>query len=203
MSAPASCAALGAIIARNRHRQAAATAPTAATVRARGRLPRRGRRTDATSGSSATRTPGPASSAWAPLAEPEILGSRAHGASGRRGPALQLRPDREPAARRSSCRRAAASSLRFLDGYAADENVAAATDRRAMLGLPTPEPGAARGRVRPQPHARQQPAPAGDATPALPFLAPTAPSWSITGTTPRPWAHVLANPLGHGAVHSQ
>ena len=101
-------------------------------------------------------------------AEPEVLGSGRWRDVADEGLLYSFDPDCEPAARG----RAAAAwhvELAFVDGYAADETVAAARIARE-LGLPTPEPAQLARRVRPQPHAGQQPAPRGDQTPPLPFL---------------------------------
>ena len=88
--------------------------------------------------------------------------------------------------------------LRFLDGYAADENVAAKRIA-AHLGQTPPSAdqlAAVFARVRTLDSTLRA---AGDTTPPYHF-SPDGTELVITGTTPRPWTHVLANPLGHGAV---
>lgn len=92
------------------------------------------------------------------------------------------------------------AELAIVDGYAGDERRAARAIAR-RLGLPAPNAAGlaavwARHRVgdsslRPDPEA---PPPHRFSTDGTELV--------ITGTTPRPWTHVLANPLGHGAVVS-
>ena len=134
------------------------------------------------------------------LAEPEGLTGGRMRAGRRRGPALRLRPDRQPAA----ARRAAAG--RHASSCASSTAMPPTRTRPPRLIARHLELAAARPRevswprVRPRPHRSTQPARRPATTPALPLLAPTAPSWSSPARTPRPWHHVLANPLGHGAV---
>ena len=133
------------------------------------------------------------------LAEPEILTSGRMRAGRRRGPALRLRPDREPAARgRAAGRRRGRAALpRRLRRRR--ERRRRADRRSSAARAPSPARTAGR-RVRARPHARQQPARRPGGT-TLPYrFSPDGTELVITGTTPRPWAHVLANPLGHGAV---
>jgi cyclic beta-1,2-glucan synthetase len=90
------------------------------------------------------------------------------------------------------------AEVAFVDGYAADEQAAARTIA-ARLDLPPPEPAAltslfARSRTL---DASLRTAPATE--PPYQF-SPDGTELRLTGTTPRPWHHVLANPLGHGAV---
>ncbi|HKY92030.1 MAG TPA: hypothetical protein VJM11_13360, partial [Nevskiaceae bacterium] len=99
--------------------------------------------------------------------------------------ALRVHADLEPRG---------AVDVRFLDGYARDETVAA--DRIARhLGRPLPAalPGVLdRTRTLAVPASR---------APREPF---SADGWTVTAAPdePRPWTHVIANPLGHGAVVS-
>ena len=85
--------------------------------------------------------------------------------------------------------------LRFLDGYAADENVAAkriAAASRPQAARRPRQLAAVFARTRKLDSSLRA---AGDATPPHAF-PPDGTELVITGTTPRPWAHVLANPLG-------
>ena len=70
-----------------------------------------------------------------------------------------------------------AVELAFVDGYAADETVAAAPDR-PRAGPADARAGAACGRVRPQPQAGQQPARPQATRRHRTISPPTAPSWS-------------------------
>jgi cyclic beta-1,2-glucan synthetase len=90
--------------------------------------------------------------------------------------------------------------LRLVDGYAGDELAAARTIAR-HLGLPAPDPAHLAARfertrildssLRP-PFATE-----------LPYrFSQDGTELHLAGTTPRPWAHVIANPQGHGAVVS-
>ena len=88
--------------------------------------------------------------------------------------------------------------LKIVDGYAADETVAAARIAH-HLGIAPPEPAqlaATFARTRMLDNSLRSPT-----APALPHhFTADGTELVITGTTPRPWAHVMANPLGHGAV---
>ena len=92
----------------------------------------------------------------------------------------------------------ATAEIRLVDGYAADEHAAAATIAR-HLEAPSIDPGLldacfARSRsldssLRPR------------GAEGLPCrFTVDGRELIINGTTPRPWAHMLANPLGHGAL---
>ena len=92
----------------------------------------------------------------------------------------------------------ATAEIRLVDGYAADEHEAAATIAR-HLEAPSIDPGLldacfARSRsldssLRPR------------GAEGLPCrFTVDGRELIINGTTPRPWAHMLANPLGHGAL---
>ena len=90
------------------------------------------------------------------------------------------------------------AELRLVDGYAADENAAAAIIARHLL-LPPPDPTGlaatmARTRVLDSSLRHRHDF-------RLPYrYSADGKELAITGTPPRPWSHVLANPLGHGAV---
>ena len=90
------------------------------------------------------------------------------------------------------------AEITLVDGYAADEQRAAATIARC-LSLPPVEPGRfaecfARSRMLDS--SLRPPGAEG-----LPYrYAADGRELLITDTTPRPWAHMLANPLGHGAL---
>ena len=90
------------------------------------------------------------------------------------------------------------AELRLVDGYAADETVAAAAIAR-HLRQPKPDPAklaAVFERTRMLDSSLRPP---GDE--ALPYrFSADGKELVITGTTPRPWHHVMANPLGHGAI---
>ena len=90
------------------------------------------------------------------------------------------------------------AELTLADGYAADETLAARAIAR-HLGLPAPDPARLAATFA---HARMLASslrPPGDDT--LPYhFAAEGRELVITGTTPRPWTHMLANPLGHGAL---
>ena len=90
------------------------------------------------------------------------------------------------------------AELRLVDGYACDETAAAALIAH-HLQRPSPAPASVTAlfdRVRELDSSLR---PAGDT--ALPYrFSADGKELVITGTTPRPWHHVLANPLGHGAV---
>ncbi len=90
------------------------------------------------------------------------------------------------------------AELRLVDGYAADETVAAAAIAR-HLRQPKPDPAqlaAVFERTRTLDSSLRPP---GDE--ALPYrFSADGKELVITGTTPRPWHHVMANPLGHGAI---
>ena len=90
------------------------------------------------------------------------------------------------------------AELRLVDGYAADETVAAAAIAR-HLHQPKPDPAkltAVFERTRTLDSSLRPP---GDD--ALPYrYSADGKELVITGTTPRPWHHVMANPLGHGAI---
>ncbi|HEX6011728.1 MAG TPA: hypothetical protein VFY87_07990, partial [Geminicoccaceae bacterium] len=90
--------------------------------------------------------------------------------------------------------------LRFLDGYAEDENAAARLIAR-RLEIPQPRPerlAATFARTRVLDSSLRPPT---DTDPPHRFSADGR-ELHIAGTTPRPWAHVMANALGHGAVVS-
>ena len=90
------------------------------------------------------------------------------------------------------------AELRLVDGYAGDEQAAAAAIAR-HLALPQPAPGqvaACFERVRVLHDSLREVPGSG-----VPFrFAAGGKELLVEGTTPRPWAHVLANPLGHGAL---
>ena len=90
--------------------------------------------------------------------------------------------------------------LAFVDGYAPDEEAAARTIAR-RLALPRPEPdrlAAAFARTRILDSSLRT-----DPQAPLPWrFSPDGTELHLNGTTPRPWTHVLANALGHGAVVS-
>lgn len=88
--------------------------------------------------------------------------------------------------------------LPIVDGYAANERVAAARIAR-HLGLTPLEPASlAATMARTRVLASSLRAPTDEHLPHR--FSSDGGELIITGTTPRPWAHVLANPLGHGAV---
>ncbi|MEK0084750.1 GH36-type glycosyl hydrolase domain-containing protein [Benzoatithermus flavus] len=92
------------------------------------------------------------------------------------------------------------AELLFVDGYAADETAAARTIAH-RLGRPMPDRAHLAARfTRPR---------ILDSTLRPPFatelpyrFSPDGTELHLSGPTPRPWTHVLANPLGHGAVVS-
>ena len=198
MSAPASCARWV------RSSPATGTSsrgrPPTAAIRSRGRS--RSTRPAAPTArpwrSPAIRTPGPASSAGARWPRRRVSGIRPDARSRRRGPALLLRPDRQPAA---------------ADRAAGPRHGRAAPGRRLCRRR---DGGRRRDRPPPAP-AQARSCPAGTAVfertrtldsslrppgdDALPYrFSADGKELVITGTTPRPWHHVMANPLGHGAI---
>ena len=90
------------------------------------------------------------------------------------------------------------ADLLLVDGYAADETVAAATIAR-HLHRPVPttaELASVFARTRELDSSLRPPT-----DEALPYrYAADGKELVLTGTTPRPWHHVIANPLGHGAI---
>ena len=98
---------------------------------------------------------------------------------------------------RSISRRAAARSCVFVDGWSEDESEAAALIAR-HLGIPLPDPASlsrAFSRTRTLEDSRRR----GSAE--LPFeFSADGTELRIHADTPRPWTHLLANPLGHGAL---
>ncbi len=90
------------------------------------------------------------------------------------------------------------AELRLVDGYAGDETEAAAMIARHLQRPPPPagEVSALFDRARVLDSSLRT-----DPAAPLPFrYAADGRELIITGTTPRPWHHVLANPLGQGAV---
>ena len=152
-----------------------------------------------TSRSPATRTRAPASSASGTLADAGGPRLRPDARRGRRGPALQLRPDRQPAVARRCCRRAARPSCDSSTAMPPTRTRRPRPSRATCVGRRPTSPSSPRRCAR-TPHARQQPAACERRHAALQLLAPTARSWSSPARRRVPGPHVLANPLGHGAV---
>jgi len=85
--------------------------------------------------------------------------------------------------------------IRFVDGYAPDR----ATAIRSICrygGRPAPEPERLAAEFGAQRELRDSPLPEAP----TPAFAADGRSLSLPGALPRPWHHLLASPLGHGAV---
>jgi cyclic beta-1,2-glucan synthetase len=91
----------------------------------------------------------------------------------------------------------ASSDVLFINGHARDEREAAAL-ASAYVGCPLPDEAVLAAAMR-QVRALKIPPP----RQGWPFaFSPKGDVLSLTQETPRPWAHVLANPLGYGAIVS-
>ncbi len=92
----------------------------------------------------------------------------------------------------------ASSELLFINGHAGDERQAAKLAAK-YVGCPVPEEAALATILRKIRSLKSEPPPPA----GWPFaFSPKGDELSLTQATPRPWAHVLANPLGYGAIVS-
>ena len=92
----------------------------------------------------------------------------------------------------------ARTRLRFVDGYVADARAAQALIAR-LLGLPPPDAETLRKLLDTRRDLPPVPRPGA----GLPYrFSDDGRELHVTPDTPRPWTHVLANPLGYGAIVS-
>lgn len=92
----------------------------------------------------------------------------------------------------------ASIQLLFINGHAGDERQAAKLAAK-YVGCPIPEEAALAAVLRQRRSLKSEPLPPA----GWPFaFSPKGDELSLTQATPRPWAHVLANPLGYGTIVS-